>query len=179
MVEKSTGWAESVDILAGISCKHLQSAYAGMQKSLQQERAFVQPVTSGIGDAFSLVEKELRETFVLTLFKRLDDGVPEIGITCLPVKQAGLFLPDPSQTDPENWTASCVIKGHLVAALRGQLEFQTSDHSACLHEGQTAVQRRGQWWAEEALTAAPEGGPGPTRTLTVMGDNGTELGAQE
>ena len=51
--EKSTGWAESVEILAGVSRKHPQSAYAGLQKSLQQEWAFVQRVILGIGDALA------------------------------------------------------------------------------------------------------------------------------
>ena len=83
--------------------------------------------------------------------------MPERGITRLPVKQAGLALPDPTQTDPENWTASCVITGNLVAALRGQVEFRAAEHSACLREGWTAVRRRGKILAEEALTAALEG----------------------
>ena len=118
--------------------------------------------------------------------------MPERGVTCLPVKQAGLALPDPSQTAPENWTASCVITGHVVAALRGQVELRTADHSACLREGRTAVRRRGQIWAEEDLTAALEGAlvlharrlQRATKTrawLTVQSStvNGTELGSQE
>ena len=60
----------------------------------------------------------------------------------LPVKQAGLALPDSVQTAPENWTASCVIIGHLVAALKGQVVFRTADHSACLWKGRTAVRKR-------------------------------------
>ena len=47
------------------------------------------------------------------------------------MKQAGLSLPDPVQTAPENWIASCVITGHLVVALRGQMVLRTADHSAC------------------------------------------------
>ena len=54
--------------LAGFFLKHLQSAYAGLQKSLQQEWAFLQRVTLGIGNAFSPIEKALRENFFLTLF---------------------------------------------------------------------------------------------------------------
>ena len=93
------------------------------------------------------------------LFEGLREGVPEQGVTRMPVKQAGLALPDPSQIAPENWTVSCVITGHLVAALQGQVEFRTSDHSACLWEGQTSVWRRVLRQAEEAMTAALEGAP--------------------
>ena len=67
-----------------------------------------------------------------------------------------MALPDPSQTTPENWTTSCDITGHLVAALRAQVEFWTADHSACLREGRTAVRRSRNIRAEEALTAALE-----------------------
>ena len=119
----------------------------------------MQRVTQGIGSAFGPVEKALRETFLPELFMGMGNGVPERGVTCLLVKQAGLELPDPSKTDPENWTASCVITGHLVASLRGQVEFRTADHCSCLHEGQTAVWQKGERWAEEAMTAALEGAP--------------------
>ena len=83
----------------------------------------------------------MRETFVPVLFEGLGDGVPERGVNGLPVKQAGLTLPYQSQTAPENWTESCVITGHLVTALRGQVEFRTADHLDCLWEGRTAVWR--------------------------------------
>ena len=69
----------------------------------------------------------------------LGEGAPERGVTCLQVKKAVLALPHPTQTALENWTASCVITGNLVAELRGQVEFRTADHSACLREGQTKV----------------------------------------
>ena len=55
LVEKIKGWADSVEILAGVSCKHPHSAYAGLQMSLQQEWAFMQRVNLGIGDTFKPV----------------------------------------------------------------------------------------------------------------------------
>ena len=91
----------------------------------------MQRVTPGIGNAFVPVEKALQEIFLPALFKGLGEGSPERGFTRLPVKQAGLALPDPTLTAPENWTASCFITGNLVAALRGHVEFLTADHSAC------------------------------------------------
>ena len=53
--KKVQGWKEFVRILAGVTLKHPQSAYAGLQKSLQQEWAFVQRVTPGVGAAFGPV----------------------------------------------------------------------------------------------------------------------------
>ena len=95
-------WAESVGTLAGVSRKHLQSAYAGLQKSFQQEWAFVQLVTPGIGDASGLVEQALQETFILDIFYGLGEVTPGRGVTCLIVKQAGLALPDSTKTATEN-----------------------------------------------------------------------------
>ena len=84
----------------------------------------MQRVTPVVGDAFGPVEKALQETFVPALFEGLGEGTANQGVTCLPVKQTGLALPDPTRMAPENFTSSCVITGHLVAALRGQVEFR-------------------------------------------------------
>ena len=89
--------------LAGVARKHPQSAYAGLQKSLQQEWSFVQRVTPGIGNAFGPVEEEIAKAFLPALFEGAGDGAPGREITRLPVKQAGMALPDPTQTAPENW----------------------------------------------------------------------------
>ena len=53
-----------------------------------------------------------------------------------------MALPDPTRTAPENWQASCVITGHLVSALRGQVPFRTADHEACLRDGSATVRRK-------------------------------------
>ena len=119
----------------------------------------MQRVTPGVGGPFGPVEEALREIFVPVRYEGLGEGVPKREITRLPVKQVGLDLTDPIQTAPENWTAYCVITGHLVAALRGQVKFWTADHSACLQEGRIAVRKRGDIQAEEALTAALERAP--------------------
>ena len=156
---KVAGWADSVETLTGVSRKHLQSAYSGLQKPLQQEWEFLQRVTPGVCDAFGLVHKALMETFLPDLFYGLVQGAPERGVPHLAVKQAGLAITDLTLTAPENWTASCVITVHLVVALRGQVEFQTADHSACLQEGYTAVWRRSPQWAEEALVTTIAGVP--------------------
>ena len=55
LAEKIMGWEESVEILAGVSCNHPQSSFAGLQKSLHKEWAFMQRVTLGIGDTFGPV----------------------------------------------------------------------------------------------------------------------------
>ena len=152
----------------------------------------MQRVTQGFCESFGPVEDALKGTFVPALFQGLQEGVLERGVTRLPVKQAGLAFPNPSQTAPENWTASCVITGHLVAALRGQVKFLTADHSACLRKGRTDLRRRGQIQLEEALTAKLEEAPvlharrlqraaknGAWLTVKPSTVNRTDLGDQE
>ena len=107
--EKVEGWADSVRTLDGVARKHPQCAYAGLQKSLQQEWAFVQRITPEISNAFGPVEEEIAKAFLPALFEGAKDGTPGREITRLPVKQAGMAIPDPTQTAPENWQASCVI----------------------------------------------------------------------
>ena len=112
-----------------------------------------------MGAAFAPIEETLREVFLPALFWGLTEGLPMKGNTRLLVKKAGLAIPDPVLTAPENWTASCVITGYLVSALRGQTTFRTADHTACLRGRRLAVRRKGVQRAEAALMAALEGPP--------------------
>ena len=102
----------------------------------------MQRVTPGISNAFGPVEEEIAKAFLPALFEGVGDWAPEREITRLPVKQAEMALPDPTQTAPANWQASCVITGYLVSALRGQVPFRTADHAACLRDGRAAVRRQ-------------------------------------
>ena len=53
LAEKVQGWTESAKKMSGVARKHPQSTYSGLQKSLQQEWAFVQKVTPNIGTPFN------------------------------------------------------------------------------------------------------------------------------
>ena len=63
------GRKNSVAIMAGVAGKHLQTAYAGLQMSLQQEWAFVQRITPAKEIAFHPVEDMLRDVFLPAIFK--------------------------------------------------------------------------------------------------------------
>jgi hypothetical protein len=83
-----------------------QAAYAGLQKSLQQEWQFLQCVTKGLGDEFRNIEKALQKDFLPALFG--DDLADNIlgQLVSLPVKKAGLAIQDPTMSVESNWTAS-------------------------------------------------------------------------
>ena len=108
------------------------------------------------------------------------------------MNQSELALPDPTKTYPEKWTASCVITGNLVAALRGQEEFHTDNHYEILREGRGEVQNQNIVCLEVALEETLAGAPtqvachlqrvkktGAWLMLQSSTVNGTELGAQE
>ena len=69
--EKVEGWKYLVDIMTRVACKHLQTAYAGLQKSLQKEWDFVQCAILDTGKALHTVEDALREVFLPALFREL------------------------------------------------------------------------------------------------------------
>ena len=79
----------------------------------------MQRFTPRIGDTFSLVGRAQRETFIPALFQGLGEGTLWREVTRLPVKHLGLDFPDPTRTASENWTAACIITGHLISALKG------------------------------------------------------------
>ena len=57
--EKVTGWKYLVEVLARVVRRLLQTAYAGLQKSLHQEWDFVQRSTQHIGEALLPVKEVL------------------------------------------------------------------------------------------------------------------------
>ena len=76
-------WQDSVAILDGVTCRHPQTAYAGLQKSLYQEWAFMQRVTPYIGMAVQMVEDVLWDIFIPSLFQGATSQISGRAITGL------------------------------------------------------------------------------------------------
>ena len=70
----------------------------------------------------------MQDTFLLALFQGGTFQIPWRAITVMPLKQAGIDLLDPTLKVGANWTASCVITRHLVAALRGMDKSRSGNH---------------------------------------------------
>jgi hypothetical protein len=66
--EKAQTWADGVLELSKVAGRYPQAAYAGLQKSLQQEWQFLQRVTNGLSDEFEAVEEALATKFLPSLF---------------------------------------------------------------------------------------------------------------
>ena len=114
----------------------------------------MQRVAPDIGMAFQGVEDALQDIFLPDLFQGATSQIPRRVITGLTVKQAGIALPDPTWTAGVNWTASCMITGHLVAALRGTVEFRSGDHALLIGEEREDICWQHTEDAENALGEA-------------------------
>jgi hypothetical protein len=51
-------------------------------------------------------------------------------LSALPVKFAGLAIPDPAATSKENYEASTLVCSHLLAAFEGVESFSLTDHKS-------------------------------------------------
>ena len=67
--EKVEFWRDPVANLARVELRHPQTPYASLQKSLQQEWAFVKHVTPDIGMAFQVTEYALQYILLSDLFQ--------------------------------------------------------------------------------------------------------------
>ena len=111
------------------------------------------------------MEDVLREAFLLYLFKGYTYQTPGRVFTGLPVNQSGIALTKPTQTAGANWTASCVITGHFIAALCRTAEFRSGYHVLLMVEGRDAIRQvhmkvvetaLGEAWAAVSTDDAPE-----------------------
>jgi hypothetical protein len=76
----------------------------------------VQRVTKGIGLEFAFIEKTLAKTFLQTLFdNEYDNEDPRRTLLpCLPIKWAGLAIPDPTTLAQPNYEASILLCSHIL-----------------------------------------------------------------
>jgi hypothetical protein len=123
--EKTKTWEEAVGDLASIAPNFPQAAYSGLQKSLQQEWQFViQRVTKGIGPKLKDIELTLSKNVLMTLFgDDYDEANPCHKISCLPVKWAGLVIPNPTSLAISNNDTSILCCLHILAAVQGVNTF--------------------------------------------------------
>jgi hypothetical protein len=106
---KTNARASAVTTLAKVCKRYPQLAYAGLQKSLQQEWQFLQPVTDGISTEFESVESSLKEDFLPALLVQSKIGQPLRDLLALPVKHAGIAIPNPTTSARGNFMASTVV----------------------------------------------------------------------
>jgi hypothetical protein len=129
--EKVTFWTSAVTDLAFAALSHPQTAFAGLQKSLQHEWQVIQRVIDDIVDCLFDVEAAITDIFLPALYgETLKDCTYRRNLSALPVKFAGLALPDPSASSEGNYEASTLVCSHILAAFRGTKSFSSADHQS-------------------------------------------------
>ena len=70
------------------------------------------------------------------------EHIPDQKSTVFPVKNKGLEILDLTQTENGNYSESCVVTRHLVAALRGLVKFLSEHHTQILTYGRNDIRRQ-------------------------------------
>jgi len=194
IAQKVSKWASDVDILATAARAYPQAAYAGLQKSLQQEWQFVQRVTRDVGSHFNPIVKALHGSFLPALFgDNLPEHDPIHTLAGLPVKQAGLALPHPRTSAAQNYKASTLLCAEVFDALtHDDTPFSPADHASTLAAVHSATRAQHTARYAEILEATLRGlSPLHRRTISRAKDtgawlwvmpssyHGTDLSAQE
>jgi hypothetical protein len=112
------------------SGKYSHSAYTGYTKSLQHQWTFLQRVVPNIDDMFQPLEDMINSSFIPALFGTSSQGSVEDlrPLLALPVKLAGLAVPNPVSTCAGNYQNSTVMLSHLLLAVQEKIPFSFQAH---------------------------------------------------
>jgi hypothetical protein len=136
-------------------------------------------VIDDIGDCFFDVDAAIADIFLPALYgETLKDCTYRRNLSALPIKFAGLTLPDPTASSEGNYEASTLVCSHILEAFRGTESFSSADHQS-LRKAVTAEikTRHLDYDTRRTILRGKETG----QWLSVMPStlNGTKLSAQE
>ena len=153
---KVTSWAHRIQLLAAAADCYPQSAYVGMQRSLQHEWQHLQRTTPCDPKVFQPLEQVMAEQFIPALFQLAHEHphFPARALTQLPLKQAGLALPNPVTTCTPSLDASQAITSELVRALTVSTDQPTTDNSPAPEPFSLAAHRKALAKGRAAAQAA-------------------------
>ena len=141
--EMTQDWKYGVEELAKVASKYPQSAFCGLQKSLQTQWQYLQRVCKNTGKSFTDIEKAIANVFIPALFNEpFDPDDPTRALAELPVKFSGLSLPNPVNTANSNFENSILMNAHLIRALNGLTDFKISDHLSMIKEVRSEIRKR-------------------------------------
>jgi hypothetical protein len=114
----------------------------------------VQRVTKGIGPEFKKIEFALARTFLPTLFgDDYDADDSHHKISCLPVKCAGLAIPDPTSLAASDNNTSILLCSHILAAFCGVDFGCSANHLAVITEVKAELKVCNQAKNESVMTS--------------------------
>lgn len=184
-------WVKGIKALAKVARRYPQTAYAGLQKSLQSEWMYLQRVTDRVSDDFAPIERAIQEDFLPALFDATKEEIAEMRpLLALSVRRAGLGIPVPTLSGPPSYRTSTQCTAMLTQSLLTGGPFSVADYQADNKAERIAAQRERAGREELVLKGIVESAPPnqkrrilrSTETgswLTAMPNalNGTELSA--
>ena len=120
-------WTEGVKTLAKVATRYPQTAYAGLVKSLQTEWTYLQRVVPDIATHFNPIEDAIATDFLPALF---DSEAPDRALTRLPVRLAGLGIPDPLLHSQRNFMISRGMTEEISSSLKSGEEMNAIEYGA-------------------------------------------------
>jgi hypothetical protein len=127
--ELTEKWTSAIGELVLAAKLYPQFAYCGLNKSLQQEWHFIQRVCEGISGSFTGVKEALVTEFLPALFgESVEPNRMICMLVTLPIKQAGLALPDPKETAGSRHAVSKEVCLHLLSDVLGEVDFSLEEH---------------------------------------------------
>jgi hypothetical protein len=127
---KISSWTQTVQQLSLVASeKYSHSAYTGYTKSLQHQWTFLQRVVPDIDNLFKPLEDMISSSFLQTLFGASQDSCRDLQtLLALPVKLAGLAIPNPVSTCASNYQNLTVMSSHLLLTVQEQFLFSFQAH---------------------------------------------------
>ena len=117
LAPKIDDWVHGVKIFSKVAKRFPQTAYAGLSKSLQSEWTYLQRVVPDIAEAFAPIEDAIATEFLPALFGNAN-GVPERKLLALPVRFAGLGVPNPVSSATSHFNLSVEMTEAVTSSLK-------------------------------------------------------------
>ena len=133
-------WVEGIKALARIALHYPQTAYAGLSKSLQAEWQYLHQVVENAGDHFEPIEEALANVFIPALLGGKDSGQLRELFT-LPVRQAGLNLPNPETQAVDGYRAFLECTKALTASLIAGTDLDANGCAGNVNEARARTRK--------------------------------------
>ena len=117
-----------------------QTAYAGLSKSLQAEWQYLHRVVENAGDHFGPIEEALANVFIPALLGGKDGGQLRELFT-LPVRQAGVNLPNPASRAVDGCRASLECTKALTFSLIDGKDLDANGYAGNVKEARARTRK--------------------------------------
>ena len=123
--------------MATVSERQPQSAYVGIQRSLQAEWLFLQRVTDNTDELFDSMDESMTKGFLPSLLGDASISPHRralLTLLALPVKQCGIALPSPSSTAEHFFLTSRLCTAHAAEAIQEESTYVRRRHLKVMAE---------------------------------------------